>query len=882
MNSKELRNSYLEFFREKQHTIVPSSSLLPTAPNLLFTNAGMNQFIPYFLGTETPPYRPARAADTQKCIRAGGKHNDLDDVGYDTYHHTFFEMLGNWSFGNYFKKEAIEWAWELLVDRWGFPPTRMYATVYRPGVNDPASFDQESYDLWAEKFEGAGLDPSIHIVNGNKKDNFWMMGDTGPCGPCSEVHIDLTRDGGTAGQLVNKGDARCIEIWNLVFIQFNAEENGTFRPLPAKHVDTGMGFERVASIMQCTKGFKDFSKLASNYDTDVFRPIFQRLEELSGHQYQATLPHPDRTGAMKSEEKADVAFRVLGDHVRTLSFSIADGILPDKNERNYVLRRILRRALRYSRDLDLVGAKIPAGGLMADLAKVVIAEFGDFFPELKQRQNVILETLTLEEEQFAKTLDRGIQLFHAELEKVRARAGRSFPAEAAFMLYDTYGFPVDLTEVLCREAHLSLDSEAVERLIEAQRERSRGAQHNVVVLAEDGDLDLPDTKFTGFEKDEVRTNALAVIHRGEDAFLVTEETPFYAKMGGQLGDSGQVRVDGETTPVPITDTIKIKGVFLHKLGAPLPEGLKTPFPVTLNVAAERRRNIEANHTATHLLHWALHQHVGEDVSQKGSEVAEGRLRFDFNSRPLTPEQIEKIEESVNRAIVKNEPVSWREFPYAQVAGHPEIKQLFGEKYGDTVRVVQIGGEPGSLTGYSMELCGGTHARATGELGAFKILSEGAVAAGTRRIEAVSGLAGIEYLRKALAEERAEVTALKSKLLETEKVLQKERAAVAAKEASAKLKELAAGMKPVNDLPTLRHDFGEADPSLLQALTDSAKSLGLEGACIFSLSQGGKTHYAVYVSKAYQKTNPANGILKAILDEKGGKGGGSPEMARGAA
>jgi alanyl-tRNA synthetase len=878
MNSKELRQSYLDFFREKQHTIVPSSSLLPTAPNLLFTNAGMNQFIPYFLGTENPPYKPARAADTQKCIRAGGKHNDLDDVGYDTYHHTFFEMLGNWSFGNYFKKEAIDWAWELLVDRWGFPPSRMYATVYKPGVNDPASFDQESYDYWAEKFEAANLDPTIHIVNGNKKDNFWMMGDTGPCGPCSEIHIDLTRDGGTAGQLVNKGDARCIEIWNLVFIQFNAEENGTFRPLPAKHVDTGMGFERVASILQCTKGFTDFSRLASNYDTDVFSPIFKRLEELSGFKYTATLP---ATTSVKPEEKADVAFRVLGDHIRTLSFSIADGILPDKNGRNYVLRRILRRAMRYARDLELVGDKVPKGGLLPELAKVVIAEFGDFFPELKQREAVILETLGLEEENFAKTLDRGILLFNAELEKVRAKQGRTFPAEAAFKLSDTYGFPVDLTEVMCRDAHLNLDTQEVERLIEEAREISRKAQKNEVVLAEGEELDLPETQFVGFEQDEVPTQALGIILRGEERFLVAESSPFYAKMGGQLGDSGEVVIDGEAVTIPVTDTIKIKGVFLHKLGAPLPEGLKAPFPVTLRVNRDRRRNIEANHTATHLLHWALHQHVGEDATQKGSEVAEGRLRFDFNSRPLTPEQIEKVEESVNRAIVKNEGVSWQEVPYTQVSGHPEIKQLFGEKYGDKVRVVQIGGQTGKLNGYSMELCGGTHVRATGELGVFKILSEGAISAGVRRIEAVSGLAGIEYLRKTLAEERAEVAALKAKLLEAEKTLQKERAAAAAKEAGAKLKDLAAGMKPVDGVPTLRHDFGESDPSLLQALAESAKSLGLDGAFIFSLSNAGKTHVAVYVSKAHQKAQPANALLKGILEEKGGKGGGSPELARGA-
>ncbi|HEY5752515.1 MAG TPA: alanine--tRNA ligase-related protein, partial [Chthoniobacterales bacterium] len=360
LTSAQIRQSYLDFFREKQHTIVPSSSLLPDSPNLLFTNAGMNQFVPIFLGERSAdvskwagaiPGSDTRAADTQKCIRAGGKHNDLEDVGLDTYHHTFFEMLGNWSFGDYFKKEAIEWAWDLVINRWKFPPTRLYTTVYSPGEGDPAEFDQEAYDHWAALFAAAGLDPKIHIVPGNKKDNFWMMGDTGPCGPCSELHIDLTPAGDTRGSLVNVGDPRCIEIWNLVFIQFNANPDGTFSPLPAKHVDTGMGFERVASIVQGTKGFTDFkSAKISNYETDIFRPIFDEIEKLSGRKYTSTLPEPSSTGAT-DQEKTDIAFRVIADHIRTLSFAIADGIQPGNNDRNYVLRRILRRAVRYGRTL---------------------------------------------------------------------------------------------------------------------------------------------------------------------------------------------------------------------------------------------------------------------------------------------------------------------------------------------------------------------------------------------------------------------------------------------------------------------------------------------------------------------------------------------------
>src|SRR4051812_22896185 len=352
MTSSEIRQSFLDFFKSKQHTIVPSSSLMPDSPNLLFTNAGMNQFVPIFLGQQPCPYNPPRAADTQKCIRAGGKHNDLEDVGLDTYHHTFFEMLGNWSFGNYFKKEAIDWAWELVTSIWKFPPNRLYATVYSPDKSkgDPSDFDQEAWDIWAGHFRAAGLDPQVHIVNGNKKDNFWMMGETGPCGPCSELHVDLTPAGDTQGSLVNKGTAECIEIWNLVFIQFNANPDGTFTPLPAKHVDTGMGFERVTAIIQCTKNFTKFDGIISNYETDVFRPIFQKLEQLSGKKYTSTLPQSGSTGDTE-QEKIDVAFRVIADHIRTLSFAIADGILPGNNDRNYVLRRILRRAVRYGRAL---------------------------------------------------------------------------------------------------------------------------------------------------------------------------------------------------------------------------------------------------------------------------------------------------------------------------------------------------------------------------------------------------------------------------------------------------------------------------------------------------------------------------------------------------
>src|SRR5436190_19001301 len=405
MTAAEIRQSFLDFFREKQHTVVPSASLLPDSPNLLFTNAGMNQFVPIFLGQQKPSWDPPRVADTQKCIRAGGKHNDSDDVGLDTYHHTFFEMLGNWSFGDYFKKEAIEWAWELVVERWKLPASRLYATVYKPGPDEPSEFDQEAHDHWARMFQKAGLDPAIHVVNGNKKDNFWMMGDTGPCGPCSELHVDLTPAGDTRGALVNRGDARCIEIWNNVFIQYNANPDGTFSPLPAQHVDTGMGFERVTSIIQGTKGLTDFQNAKiSNYETDVFRPIFDAIEKLSGKKYGSTLPQAGSTGDTE-QEKIDVAFRVIADHIRTLSFAIADGIQPGNTDRKYVLRRILRRAVRYGRTL---GFHEP---FFYKLVDVLADTMGDVFPEIRAKKKHVQEVIRVEEEAFNKTLDKGIEIF---------------------------------------------------------------------------------------------------------------------------------------------------------------------------------------------------------------------------------------------------------------------------------------------------------------------------------------------------------------------------------------------------------------------------------------------------------------------------------------
>ncbi|MEG2809056.1 MAG: alanine--tRNA ligase, partial [Akkermansia sp.] len=724
MTASEIRQSFLNFFHEKQHTIVPSASLMPQSPGLLFTNAGMNQFVPYFLGVSTPPWSPARATDTQKCIRAGGKHNDLDDVGYDTSHHTFFEMLGNWSFGDYFKKEAIHWAWELVIERWGFPAERLYATVYCPDKSkgDPGEFDQDAWDDWADLFRAKGLDPKVHIVNGNVKDNFWMMGETGPCGPCSELHVDLTPEGDTMGKLVNSDSDKCIEIWNLVFIQYNAESDGSFRDLPACHVDTGMGFERACSIMQCTDGFKDFSHRISNYATDVFRPIFDRLELLSGKRYEDIYPSAGnkKADATNDQLQEAIAFRVIADHVRTLSFSIADGILPGNNGRNYVLRRILRRGVRYGRRLGFTKP------FLAELVDTLVATFGDVFPELQERGSVIKEVLLREESSFNETLDRGLELFEAEIADKQQISG-----DFAFKLYDTFGFPIDLTALLAEERGVYVDRDRFELLMDQQRERARAARKSEIVRALDLKTDAV-SKFVGHDGcDSCEAKVLQMDEQGDSLFIITDKTPFYAEMGGQVSDEGILIIGGEECSILAVQQIgNARAHVIDRESAPI---LHVGDQVILTINGARRRRIESNHTATHLMHRALREIVGTDASQQGSFVSDERLRFDFNSGALTEQQITAIEERVNDWIDADLPVYVTEYAYDDVKGNKAVTQFFGDKYGDVVRVVQVGGEKLALNGVSMEFCGGSHIDRTGNIGLFKIKNEGAIASGVRRI-----------------------------------------------------------------------------------------------------------------------------------------------------
>jgi alanyl-tRNA synthetase len=963
MTSAQIRQSFLDFFREKQHTIVPSSSLLPDSPNLLFTNAGMNQFVPIFLGERQPDVdtwsgaikgAKTRAADTQKCIRAGGKHNDLDDVGLDTYHHTFFEMLGNWSFGDYFKKEAIEWAWELVVGRWKFPPERLYATIYDPdkSLGDPAARDEEAWGFWAEKFRAAGLDPSVHIVNGDKKDNFWMMGETGPCGPCSELHVDLTPAGDTRGALVNKGTAECIEIWNLVFIQFNANPDGSFSPLPAKHVDTGMGFERVTSIIQGTKNFADFANAKiSNYETDIFRPIFDELEKLSGKSYGSTLPQSRQIGtaiiSASEQEKVDVAFRVIADHIRTLSFAIADGIQPGNNDRNYVLRRILRRAVRYGRTL---GFKEP---FFYKLVDILASSMGDVFPDVRVKQRHIEEVLKREEDAFNRTLDQGIG-YHAniitalsvlrdfmrgqaqpdvrnwadaipgfysvaggllaevlpgeqsstlylpgQLLRIRDDAEKKqkalhklskFPAFYAFTLYDTHGFPLDLTELMARERGLLVDTEGFDWFMEQQRARARAAQKRQIIELSEVETKEP-TKFIGYDGIDAEAKVVEIVGVKDKTAVIVDHTPFYAEMGGQVGDTGEIAAGGQLWKV--LNTQKSGQTFLHFVEGPEDSadqrGLHWDDHVVMRVDPLRRAAIQRHHTVTHLLHWALHEVVSKEATQKGSFVGPDKLTFDFNSAALTSQQVRDIERLVNEQVVENAGVSWIEAPYSDVRGRPDIMQFFGDKYGENVRVVQIGGAARELDGYSMELCAGTHTRATGEIGLFRIQSEAAIAAGVRRIEAVAGLNAYETavtdaqrlhgLAAKIGTPLPELEKRVEGMLLHQKELEKALKSAQQREAAGRAKDLMASAESINGTPAIIANLGAADGDTLQTIADALKGQ-FKGVIVLGGASNGAVALIAAVTPDFTAKAQAGKIIQAIAPMVGGKGGGKPDNARG--
>ena len=702
MESNKIRQAFLDFFAEKGHTIVPSAPMVvKNDPTLMFTNAGMNQFKDIFLGNA--PRKYPRVADSQKCLRVSGKHNDLEEVGHDTYHHTMFEMLGNWSFGDYFKKEAIAWAWELLTEVYKLPKERMYATVFEGSEEDGVPFDDEAYDCWKQYL------PEDHIIRGNKHDNFWEMGETGPCGPCSEIHFDLRDEAEIAikpgREMVNEGHPQVIEIWNNVFMQFNRKANGSLEPLPAKHVDTGMGFERLCMIMQGKK---------SNYDTDVFQPTIGVISQMSGKKYG-------------EQESVDVAMRVIADHLRAISFSIADGQLPSNVKAGYVIRRILRRAVRYG--YTYLGFNEP---FMCRLVATLVAQMGDQYPELKAQQTLIERVIEEEEASFLRTLATGINMLE---NVIRGLNGGKISGKDAFLLYDTYGFPIDLTELIAKEKGVEVDLEEFERELQQQKERSRNA------AAQDVDdwkelIEIKQSEFVGYDclECDIRiARVRRVQSKNKTTYqMVFDRTPFYGNSGGQIGDTGYIANANEK--IDIIATEKENGLIIH-VAAQLPETLDGVFRAVVN--SEKRQSAANNHTATHLLHAALRKVLGEHVEQKGSMVTPEQLRFDFSHfQKVTPEQLREVEQLVNRAVRANDPLIENREATQEEAKAAGAMMLFGEKYGDKVRMVRFG--------ESVELCGGTHTSATGTIGLFKIVSESAISAGVRRIEAVTGV-GAEKL-----------------------------------------------------------------------------------------------------------------------------------------
>lgn len=709
MTSNQIREAFFEFFREKHHHIIPSAPMvIKNDPSLMFTNAGMNQFKDIFLGNKKP--NNLRIANTQKCLRVSGKHNDLEEVGQDTYHHTMFEMLGNWSFGDYFKKEAITWSIEFLVKKLGIEKNRLYATVFEGNREENLEKDQEAFNFWTQVID------KDRIIDGSKKDNFWEMGDTGPCGPCSEIHIDLRDDKErkkiNGRNLINKDHPLVIELWNLVFIQYNRKANGDLEHLPKKHVDTGLGFERLSMVVQ---------KKLSNYDTDIFQPVIQELSSISGKKYG-------------EREEVDVAFRVVADHLRAISFSIADGQIPSNNKAGYVIRRILRRAIRYG--YTFLGLDKPFIHL---LVQVLAENMGGSFPELKNQRDLIIKVIKEEETSFLKTLETGINMLDIIADKTEKDNKKSISGKVAFELYDTFGFPLDLTELILREKNLSINHKEFENEMKAQKNRSKQASK---ITAEDWTLLKEDDneEFIGYdrlESDIYITKYRKVITKGKEQYqLVFNFTPFYATAGGQVGDTGYI--ESEKEKIQIIDTISENELSIH-LTKKLPDHPQEKFLAVVN--KEKRQFTANNHSATHLLHQALRKILGNHIEQKGSLVTPDHFRFDFSHfQKVNDTELEKIETMVNSLIRENSEQKCYYIPMEEAQKKGAIA-LFGEKYNDIVRVIQFG--------ESIELCGGTHVAATGQIGFFKITSENSVAAGIRRIEAITALKAEKYIRDQL-------------------------------------------------------------------------------------------------------------------------------------
>ncbi len=865
MNASEIRRQFLDYFAERGHRVVPSAPVFPQDdPTLLFTNAGMNQFKDVFLGTGRRDW--SRAADTQKCIRVSGKHNDLEEVGVDTYHHTFFEMLGNWSFGDYFKEEAITWAWELLVDVWKLPKDRLWVTVFSGDEGDGLPADDEAERIWREKTD---IDPS-HVLRFDRKDNFWEMGETGPCGPCSEIHIDRggadanPTDGADREIGVNAGNERFIEIWNLVFIQFNRQDDRSLQPLPAKHVDTGMGFERLVSVLQGK---------SSNYDTDVFSPIFARIGELAGRAYGA------------GDGAADVAFRVIADHVRAVTSALADGALPSNVGRGYVLRRLIRRASRYGR--QALGREEP---FLFDVAPAVAENLGETFPEIAQRLEHVRTVIRAEEEAFGKTLGRGLVRFAELAERVEKAAGKVIPGKAAYELYATYGFPQDLVELMARERGMEVDQDGWEAAAQAHQLASRSDEKftdtvPAETLAGHAPTRSPhlslDVHFLDVpESLEVETVIQTVyLHPDGTATLTGADSSFYPEGGGQVGDIGTIGAGDFHLEV---ECVQKRGeVVLHRgrLDGEPRKGQQAEFKVN----EEHRRRVRGNHTATHLVHRALREVLGDHVVQQGSYVGPDRLRFDFaNPRALTSDEIERVETLVNHHVRANHTVtrSTEDLEAAQARG---VIALFGEKYAEKVRVVEVGD-------WSAELCGGTHVQQTGEIGLFVITSESAIQAGVRRIEAMTGAAALEWIQERRRLLGGAARALKSSPEELAGRIEQLQARIrearkkATKDAAADVESAFARVRDdLQEREGVGFTFSCLDLPLdaLRDLATRVKGLRADLAAVLVGLDGKKVPWiALCQGAALDRGLDAREVARLLREKLGGGGGGRPELAQG--
>lgn len=852
LKSYELRQLFFDFFRSKGHIIVPSAPMVTkNDPTLMFTNAGMNQFKDIFLGNRQPSDR--RVANSQKCLRVSGKHNDLEEVGLDTYHHTMFEMLGNWSFGDYFKKEAIEWAWEFLHGRLGIPEDRLYATIFEGSPEENVTKDDEAFECWSGLFS----DPRGRILEGSKKDNFWEMGDTGPCGPCSEIHVDIRDDSERqkvpGHTLVNKGHPHVIEIWNLVFIQYNRMANGSLEQLPSIHVDTGMGFERLCMVVQGKK---------SNYDTDIFQAIIGEISVVSGKKYG-------------ERDQWDIALRVIADHLRAIAFSIADGQLPSNNRAGYVIRRILRRAVRYG--YNNLGMEEP---FLYRLIPVLGNVMGDTYPELRSRKDHIMKVIHEEETSFLNTLGKGLKLIEKKTEELRNEGSGILPGKAAFELYDTYGFPLDLTQLILKEKGLSTDTEGFEREMSRQKDRSR---ENAAVEAGDWIIvrETGETIFTGYSRaeDDVLISKYRTIKlRGKESLqIVLNQTPFYAESGGQAGDTGYL-VSGKEK-ILIKDTVKENNTIIHISGGKITDP-EAPFHAVIDL--EKRQMTANNHSATHLIHYALRSVLGKHVEQKGSLVNAERLRFDFShfSR-LTGEEIQKVESVANNMVRLSIPANIHEDVPMSKARALGAMALFGEKYGDTVRVVEFG--------ESVELCGGTHVENTGSIGIIKIVSEGAIAAGVRRIEAVTAGKAEEYINEKLTSLENIALLLKStgnvresveKLITENTMLRKEMEKLQMQSAVSVLREIEEKAVHIETIRFISGVIEAGSADMLKNMAQRVRSTSDNSVLVLGADINGKANLVVMVSDALVKEKKINAItiIKEISGEINGGGGGQPFLA----